>query len=162
MFDSWLKNSGQREICQGLSTKCFLDPYEIKAVLDSPLSEWQWRNWEKIVKIAVWVIEILSIESDSDCNQICAIFIESMCNRTLVQYKVSWQMAINMYLCNNYILLYFFIFWATAKGQTKKYSENLQPLNISKYNKRFSRFNVPEKSAKRPDIGMKMCNVPKI
>lgn len=41
MFDSWLKNSGQREICQGFSTKCFLDPYEIKAVLDSPLSEWQ-------------------------------------------------------------------------------------------------------------------------
>jgi len=41
VFDSWLKNSGQREICQGLSTKCFLDPYEIKAVLDSPLSEWQ-------------------------------------------------------------------------------------------------------------------------
>lgn len=41
VFDSWLKNSGQREICQGFSTKCFLDPYEIKAVLDSPLSEWQ-------------------------------------------------------------------------------------------------------------------------
>lgn len=41
VFDSWLKNSGQREICQGLSTKCLLDPYEIKAVLDSPLSEWQ-------------------------------------------------------------------------------------------------------------------------
>ena len=117
---------------------------------------------KKTVKITIWVIKLLSIESDSDCNQICAIFIKSMCNITLVQYKVSWQMAINMYLCNNYILLYFFIFWATAKGQTKKYSENLQPLNISKYNKRFSRFNVPEKSAKRPAIGIKMCNVPKM
>ena len=117
---------------------------------------------KKPVKITIWVIKLLSIESDSDCNQICAIFIKSMCNITLVQYKVSWQMAINMYLCNNYILLYFFIFWATAKGQTKKYSENLQPLNISKYNKRFSRFNVPEKSAKRPAIGIKMCNVPKM
>ena len=117
---------------------------------------------KKPVKITIWVIKLLSIESDSDCNQICAIFIKSMCNITLVQYKVSWQMAINMYLCNNYILLYFFIFWATAKGQTKKYSENLQPLNISKYNKRFSRFNVPEKFAKRPVIGIKMCNVLKM
>ena len=117
---------------------------------------------KKTVKITIWVIKLLSIESDSDCNQICAIFIKSMCNITLVQYKVSWQMAINMYLCNNYILLYFFIFWATAKGQTKKYSENLQPLNISKYNKRFSRFNVPEKFAKRPVIGIKMCNVLKM
>ena len=117
---------------------------------------------KKTVKITIWVIKLLSIESDSDCNQICAIFIKSMCNITLVQYKVSWQMAINMYLCNNYILLYFFIFWATAKGQTKKYSENLQPLNISRYNKRFPRFNVPEKSAERPDIGIKMCNVLKM
>ena len=117
---------------------------------------------KKPVKITIWVIKLLSIESDSDCNQICAIFIKSMCNITLVQYKVSWQMAINMYLCNNYILLYFFIFWATAKGQTKKYSENLQPLNISRYNKRFPRFNVPEKSAERPDIGIKMCNVLKM
>ena len=57
---------------------------------------------KKTVKITIWVIKLLSIESDSDCNQICAIFIKSMCNITLVQYKVSWQMAINMYLCNNY------------------------------------------------------------
>ena len=57
---------------------------------------------KKNVKITIWVIKLLSIESDSDCNQIRAIFIESMCNITLVQYKVSWQMAINMYLCNNY------------------------------------------------------------
>ena len=42
------------------------------------------------------------------------------------------------------------------------FAQCVQPLNISKYNKRFSRFNVPEKSAKRPAIGIKMCNVPKM
>lgn len=41
VFNTWLENSGQNETCQELSTKCFLDPYEIKAVLDSPLTEWQ-------------------------------------------------------------------------------------------------------------------------
>ena len=42
------------------------------------------------------------------------------------------------------------------------FAQCVQPLNISKYNKRFSRFNVPEKSAKRPAIGIKMGNVPKM
>ena len=78
---------------------------------------------KNIVKITVWVIKLLSMESDSDCNQICAIFIESMCNITLVQYKVSWQMAINMYLCNNYYVLYFFLFWATAKLISKGFEK---------------------------------------
>ena len=35
-------------------------------------------------------------------------------------------------------------------------------LNTIKYNKRFSRFNVPEKSAKRADIAIKIYNVLKM
>jgi len=37
---SWREN-GQSKTCLELSTKCFLDPYEIKAVLNSPITEWQ-------------------------------------------------------------------------------------------------------------------------
>jgi len=40
LLASW-QNSGQKEACEEFSRKCFLDPYEIKAVLDSPLTEWQ-------------------------------------------------------------------------------------------------------------------------
>ena len=42
------------------------------------------------------------------------------------------------------------------------FAQCVQPLNISKYNKRFSRFNVPEKSAKRADIAIKIYNVLKM
>jgi len=40
LLTSWQEN-GQNQTCEEFSKKCFLDPYEIKAVLDSQLSEWQ-------------------------------------------------------------------------------------------------------------------------
>merc|ERR1711997_601638 len=40
LLRSWQEN-GQNQTCEEFSRKCFLDPYEIKAVLDSQLSEWQ-------------------------------------------------------------------------------------------------------------------------